>query len=303
MAQIALTEPLGEVLDTSWVDRSAELARSYAEAQPFPHVVIDNFLKPELAEFLCDRFPSMEEMPTVFNEPMSYKGQLSDVKKHRPEFTGVVEALQSRTFRRLMSDVCGIADLIDDPALAGGGLHQSPSSGFLDIHADANYHPFDKTLHRRLNLLIYLNRDWQEAYGGQLELWSDRGRKPGKCVKSVVPAFNRAVLFSTTRTSWHGVAPIACPDGAARRSLAFYYYTHGRPEQELYRDSTVIWHNRSSFLKRALYPVMNAGFALVYPFAKHLRRLRGDVFDAVEDGESWSRSEAKSAESGDNRNS
>lgn len=301
MAEIALTEPLVEVLDARWVDRRADLSKSYAEAQPFPHVVIDGFLKPDLADFLCDRFPSMEEMPTVFNEPMSYKGQLSDVNRHKPEFSGVVEALQSRAFRRILSEICGIADLIDDPALAGGGLHQSPTSGFLDIHADANYHPFDKTLHRRLNLLIYLNRDWQDAYGGQLELWSDRGKKPGKCEKSVVPAFNRAVLFSTTRTSWHGVAPIACPDGVARRSLAFYYYTHGRPEDELYRDSTVIWHNRSSFLKRALYPVMNAGFALAYPFAKHLRRLRGDVFDAVDDGESWSRAEAKPPDAEDRR--
>jgi Rps23 Pro-64 3,4-dihydroxylase Tpa1-like proline 4-hydroxylase len=209
---------------------------------------------------------------------MSYKGQLSDINTHRPEFAGVFAALQSAEFRQMLSRISGIPELLEDPILAGGGLHLSPKSGFLDVHVDANFHPYDKTLHRRLNLLIYLNPEWNAAWGGDFELWSDRRRRPHRQAKAVAPLFNRAMLFSTTRTSWHGVQAIDCPPGQARRSIALYYYTKERPPEEEYQDSSVIWYQPRSALKSALYPVMNFCIALLKPYAKYLRR---GVFDAA----------------------
>jgi len=273
---------VADILAPAVLPNIEDCAARYRAGAPYPHVVIDNFLKPDLAEALAGNFPAMDEMPTLFKEPMSFKAQLSDISGKWPAFAPVFGVLQSGEFRALISRICGIDRLLEDPILAGGGLHQSPRSGFLDIHVDANFHPNDKSLHRRLNLLVYLNRDWNEAWGGQFEMWSDGGHKPKKRVQSVAPLFNRAVLFGTTRTSWHGVAPLDCPSGITRKSLALYYYTKERPADELYRDSSVIWMNRSVLWKRALYPAMNFAIATLKPYAKRLRPLLGrkGTFDA-----------------------
>jgi hypothetical protein len=279
----AITEPslaLSDLVNAGVLARLDALAETYRDNQPFRHIVIDDFLRPEITAFACARFPALEDMPTIFKEPMAYKGQLSDVAGRAPALAPIFATLQAPAFRAVIERISGIAKLIDDPALAGGGLHQSPRSGFLDLHVDANYHPFDKSLHRRVNLLIYLSRDWSQAWGGELQLWSDRDNRPAEKLRSVAPLFNRAVIFSTTRTSWHGVGPIACPEGQTRRSLALYYYTKERPADELYRDSSVIWMNRSVLWKRALYPLMNFAIAKLRPYS-FAKRLRAGAFDSV----------------------
>lgn len=253
-----------------------DLSAAYRVANPYRHVVIDNFLIGEMADFLSERFPKMEDMPTVFKEPMSYKGQLSGVHEKWPLFSDIFNTLQSDEFRDLISQITGVDQLLADPIMAGGGLHLSPKSGFLDIHVDANFHPKDKMLHRRLNILIYVTRNWNREWGGALQLWSDKDRSPDELVKIVEPKFNRAVIFSTTRTSWHGVEPINCPDDVSRQSLALYYYTSSRPQEELYKDSSVIWMNRTVFWKRAIYPLMNLAIATLKPYIK-----RKKAFDAA----------------------
>jgi Rps23 Pro-64 3,4-dihydroxylase Tpa1-like proline 4-hydroxylase len=244
--------------------------------KPFKHVVIDNFFTSDVAEFLEKNFPKMNEMPTIFKEPMSYKGQLSDIKRYLPKFKKHFDFLQSKNFRTLIGDISEIPNLLKDDMLAGGGLHQSPRSGFLDIHVDANKHPFDKKLHRRLNLIVYLNKDWKEDYGGAIELWSNNNLKPDKIIKKVIPKFNRAVIFATTRTSWHGVEEIKCPEGVTRKSIALYYYTKGRPQKELYEDSSVIWFGKSR-LKKIIYPLLNFTIRKLKRYAKYFRR---NVFDS-----------------------
>jgi Rps23 Pro-64 3,4-dihydroxylase Tpa1-like proline 4-hydroxylase len=256
------------------------LSQRYQSAVPFPHVVIDDFLPVDLATRLAGDFPVMEEMSKIFREPMSYKGQTSDIAHKAPSFEPTFADLQSPEFLGKISRITGIANLLPDAVLAGGGLHQSPNSGFLDLHVDANFHPFDKTMHRRVNILIYLNPEWKDEWGGNLELWSDRNRRPAKLIRSVTPIFNRLVIFSTTRTSWHGVSAINCPDGYSRKSMALYYYTHERPADEIYTDSSVIWQNPNNPWKRVFYPAMNFGIAVLKPYAKRLRRR--DAFDAVQ---------------------
>ncbi len=260
-----------------------QYSSEYRNAQPFPHIVIDNFLRRPLAEAIAAQFPRMEQMPTLFKEPMSFKAQLSDIDGKWPAYSLLFGVLQSQDFRQLIGKITAIEGLEADMSLAGGGLHQSPQTGFLDLHVDANYHPDNKALHRRVNLLIYLNSEWEPSWGGALELWSDRHNKPQNRAQSVIPLFNRAVLFSTTRTSWHGVDKLSCPNGVTRKSIALYYYTRTRPTDEVYRDSSVIWMNRSVLWKRAMYPALNLGIALLKPYAKYLRRLaRRGVFDSLE---------------------
>jgi len=113
-------------------------------------------------------------------------------------------------------------NLYPDFGLHGGGLHIHGSGGKLNTHLDYSIHP-KLGLERRLNLIVYLNPDWQESWGGSLGLWRNNKGKPGKLVKSIAPVFNRAVIFDTTN-AWHGLPePIACPEGQYRKSLAVYF--------------------------------------------------------------------------------
>ena len=128
-----------------------------------------------------------------------------------------------------METLTGIENLISDPYFLGAGLHQIPRGGKLAVHADFNRHnkfPLD----RRLNILVYLNKDWKEEYGGHLELWD---RDMSKC-KKIAPLFNRMVVFPVTDWAYHGhPEPLTCPEGRTRKSIALYYYTNGRPENEV----------------------------------------------------------------------
>jgi Rps23 Pro-64 3,4-dihydroxylase Tpa1-like proline 4-hydroxylase len=125
----------------------------------------------------------------------------------------------------MMSDLIGIPNLIYDPNLIGGGIHETNSGGHVDVHLDFNYIK-EKNLHRRLNILIYFNKDWQEEYGGYLDIW-DRDIK--KCYGAFSPIFNRICGFATSEISFHGVTPLTCPPNVMRRSFACYYYTKKAP--------------------------------------------------------------------------
>jgi Rps23 Pro-64 3,4-dihydroxylase Tpa1-like proline 4-hydroxylase len=134
----------------------------------------------------------------------------------------------SAAFLDFLKELTGIAALIPDPYFEGGGMHQIVRGGHLNVHVDFNRHPLTG-LDRRLNVLLYLNRDWQVQWGGAFELWSGDGEQ---MVKRVPPLFNRLVVFSTTEISYHGHPhPLACPEDRTRRSLALYYYSNGRPEE------------------------------------------------------------------------
>ena len=131
-------------------------------------------------------------------------------------------------FLKFLEELTGITNLISDPSFRGGGLHSIYRGGKLGVHVDFNKHE-QYGLDRRLNLLLYLNKDWREEYGGHIELW-DREMK--ECVRSYLPKFNRVVIFTTTSASFHGhPEPLSCPEHMNRKSMALYYYTNGRPEE------------------------------------------------------------------------
>ncbi|MEQ8908107.1 MAG: 2OG-Fe(II) oxygenase [Vicingaceae bacterium] len=142
-----------------------------------------------------------------------------------------MHALNSEPFLSFLQTITGIDEpLISDPYFIGGGQHEIKKDGFLKIHADFNKHP-KLGLDRRINFLVYLNKDWKEEYGGHFELW-DKDMK--KCEKKILPVFNRLAMFSTTDFSYHGHPdPLNCPEGRSRKSLALYYYSNGRPKSEI----------------------------------------------------------------------
>jgi Rps23 Pro-64 3,4-dihydroxylase Tpa1-like proline 4-hydroxylase len=144
----------------------------------------------------------------------------------KPALRQLMSELNSGPFTAVLSQLTGIDDLLVDAQLLGGGVHLVKPGGLLRVHADFRRH-LSSNLARRLNLLLYMNKDWREEYGGHLELW-DPGMKT--CVERVLPVANRCVIFSTTEDSYHGhPRPLTCPEGTLRSSIALYYYTADRP--------------------------------------------------------------------------
>ena len=204
------------------VDGGRSLAERYRNASPFPHIVIDDFLEPELLRTIAAGFPPSENRAFFDRDQERLKFQY-----HPQEVpSGVVRSffaeLNSAAFLRFLEELTGIEGLIPDPHFAGGGLHETKRGGHLGIHADFNVHSRLK-LERRLNLLIYLNEDWADEFGGELELWN---RRMERCEVRVKPVFGRAVIFNTALDSFHGHPdPLNCPPDRSRRSIATYYYT------------------------------------------------------------------------------
>ncbi len=206
-----------------------EQGGEYRTADPFPHVVFDDFLPPAVLDTVLAEFPGPDDIEwnRYGDENQNRKLSCEDEMQMGPFTRHLLSQCNSSTFVSFLEELTGIRGLIPDPHYRGGGLHQTLRGGMLGVHADFNKYK-RLGLYRRLNLLIYLNKDWDEAWGGQLELWDRSG---GACVRKITPLFNRAVLFSTAEDSYHGHPhPLAAPEGVARRSLALYHYTAARPE-------------------------------------------------------------------------
>ena len=213
----------GFVDATATRDKGRELATAYNAAAPFPHIIIDNFLPPEILELCLDLFPEQIATDTMHFD----RGQERYKVQYNPdilpyELRTLFYAFNARPFIRVLENITGIKGIIPDPYFLGAGFHETTTSGHLSIHADFNYHK-PMNLERRINLLIYLNKDWQADYGGELELWDHEMQHK---VVHTVPLFNRCVIFNTTSDSYHGnPAPVNHPQGLPRRSIALYYYT------------------------------------------------------------------------------
>ena len=209
----------------------AALRERYRTAAPFPHIVLDDLFEDRELDAVLRDFPTAEQTRWMrFDNPQEKKlGYFHELSEISPAVRRFLDALNSFETLLFLEQLTGIDGLIPDPYFGGGGLHQIEAGGFLKIHADFNVHPKLK-LDRRLNVLIYLNRDWRDEYGGHLELWD---AAMGRCVQRILPVFNRTVIFSTTDTSFHGHPhPLTPPRGWTRKSTSLYYYTAGRPQEE-----------------------------------------------------------------------
>ncbi len=224
MAYLAEMDPETGFLDPDAVrGKGRDMAEAYNAAAPFPHAVIDDFLPAELLELCLAEFPTalgsggvdydrdQERLKSQFNpDNLSLKTRT------------IFYAFNSKPFIHVLENITGIKGLIPDPYFLGAGFHNIATGGHLSVHADFNHHK-PMNLERRINVLIYLNKDWSDEYGGQLELWDDTMQNK---VQSVVPMFNRCVIFNTTSNSYHGnPQPVAHPRNISRKSIALYYYT------------------------------------------------------------------------------
>ena len=216
----------------------------YINAQPFPHIVMDNFLPEYVLDDVLKEFPKPGEIKWQEFENKSEKKLASTSEIQMGDATRfLLYQFNCSTFISFLEKLTGINGIIPDPHFVGGGLHQIERGGYLKMHVDFNRHTRLK-LDRRLNLLLYLNKDWKEEYGGHIQLWD---KDMTRCEKKILPIFNRCVIFSTTDFSYHGHPdPLTCPEGWTRKSLALYYYTNGRPAEEIaHHDHSTMFKPRS----------------------------------------------------------
>jgi len=217
-------------------------AAEYAAAKPFPHIYFDNFLPIEAAEAALAAFPEPHAVKfKEFTNQNEKKLAFESVEKLPAPIRDVLFFLNSRPIVQFLEILTGIKGVIPDPYFVGGGLHQIKPGGHLEVHADFNWHE-EMQLDRRINLLVYLNKDWHESYGGHFELW-DREMKGAEA--KILPLFNRCAIFSTTDFSFHGhPTPLACPPDRFRRSMATYYYSNGRPAEEVSSSHSTVFKSR-----------------------------------------------------------
>ena len=202
----------------------SEQKEIYLAAEEFPHIVIDDFLTPESIAAGLKEFPAIGNEGWIhyihFNEN---KGGLNKIDLIPPSLRSIIDELNSPHFVKYLSQLTSIPNLIPDPSLEGGGLHQIKPGGFLNIHADFTAHPHHRMWRRRVNVLVYLNENWHEGFGGHLELWK---KDMSRAFAKILPIYNRCVIFNTDRDSFHGhPTPLTCPENSTRKSIALYYFT------------------------------------------------------------------------------
>lgn len=231
--------PLARMAETAPSARKA-----YASARPFPHVVLDNFFDPALLDRILAEFPKPGAIKwQQFDNEKEIKLANAAESAFGPTTRLFLYHLNSLTFLDFISAVTDIPNLISDPYFDGGGLHQIVRGGKLGVHVDFNRHPRYQ-LDRRVNILIYLNKDWRDDYGGHLQLWN---REMTQCEAKVAPLFNRTVIFGTTDFTYHGHPdPLQCPEGVSRKSLALYYFTNGRPAEEISAKHSTVFKERTA---------------------------------------------------------
>ncbi len=228
-------------MSLSFINREVleNLDRLHAEfknGRPFRHVIVDDFLRADVAERMLSDFPTVKDPSKLLNEfgDPNPKSAISDVKSLAPVYVELDQYIQSREFLSAMERVTGIADLRYDPWYYGAGTHENFHGAGLDAHYDFNIHP-KTAYHRRLNAIVYLNKDWDPAWNGDIAFHTDPWDLKNDARKSVHPEFNRCVIFETTEKSWHSVTPVNLPQNQrhkSRKSFTIYLYTETRPREE-----------------------------------------------------------------------
>jgi len=204
----------------------------YLKNEPFPHIVLDNVFDNIFLLKVSKEFMNFKDWDGELNFYGSRNKRFcTDLKKFPENVKNIIINLNNKDFLLWLEKITGEEALIPDPYLQGGGMHSTTKGGFLKMHSDFNWHKKLK-LFRRLNLLLYLNENWNEEWGGNLELSS---KDVNNSNKSIIPIFNRMVIFTTDDNSFHGQPKeLSCPEQTWRNSLALYYYSSIKPRLNFY---------------------------------------------------------------------
>tara|TARA_Y100000590_G_C15686641_1_gene1001869 strand:- start:1255 stop:2046 length:792 start_codon:yes stop_codon:yes gene_type:complete len=227
-----------------------QFAKKYNDNNPFPHIVFDNFFKKELIEKVLLEFPDLSKLKDKFNFTNINESKFTSkgMKDLSYSAFNLISILNSDVFLNYLQTLTGIKEkLFSDPYLVGGGYHEIKKDGFLEVHADFNKYN-DANMDRRINLLLYLNHNWDPSWNGNLQLYDKKNLK--EPIKMIPPEFNRCVIFSTTSYTFHGhPEKLNCPEDTTRKSIALYYYSYGRPLNEISKTHGTVFRKDNNFIK------------------------------------------------------
>ncbi|MHA4810446.1 2OG-Fe(II) oxygenase [Flavitalea flava] len=252
-----INKPYQDLLAIAKAEKS-----KYASNSPFPNTYFRDFFNPEVLDELLKEFPDLSTGKSYkIDNPGQVKLASKGIDRLGKNTRAFVEYLNSKPFLDFLQELTSIQEpLIADHDLLGGGLHEIKPGGFLKLHADFNKN--SNGLDRRLNALIYLNKDWKEEYGGHFELWDT---DLTKCGQKITPHFNTLAIFSTTDFSYHGHPdPLTCPEDRSRKSLALYYYSQGRPASEIKQGQekhSTIFVGRKGYNEDEISETKKSGFS------------------------------------------
>jgi len=196
-------------------------ANTFKSKQPYPYIILDNFLQDKSIEYLNKEFNVELDQTIHYKHTSQDKKGLTKYNLFSENIKSIIDELYSDDFLEIISKISGYKNIKGDKDLHGGGLHQIENGGYLKIHRDFATHPKNKTWIRRVNLLLYINPIWKKEWNGDLEFWDENLENK---IESISPNYNRCVLFDTTK-NFHGhPKPLETPEGMKRRSLALYYF-------------------------------------------------------------------------------
>lgn len=251
-------KPALSALNPELVATADALGQRFTAAQPFPHLVIEQFFAPQFAQALLQQFPDFDAGNSIGDDGKpGGKSTFDRIRRLGPAYAELDALVSSSAFLDWLGRCTGIDGLLHDPFYLGAGTHENRDGMSLDPHVDFNLHPSERW-HRRLNLIVYLNPQWQPEWGGNIELYADP-RHDARPALAQAPLFNRCLIFATSERSWHGFDRIRLPpeqQSLSRRSIALYFYTQQPPPTGAAgRHSTV-------YVNRQLPPHLHAGHCL-----------------------------------------
>jgi Rps23 Pro-64 3,4-dihydroxylase Tpa1-like proline 4-hydroxylase len=246
-------------ISESVAQKADQYREEFVHATPFKHAMIENFFEASFAERLLEEFPSFDPK-LALNEMGELGGKAvnTKIREISPAYQELYDTIGSKSFLELMSRLTGIPDLMMDPKLYGGGTHDNRHGQELDAHVDFNYDEAQK-LHRRLNVIVYMNKEWKTEWGGAIEIHSNPWDPEQNQIEAFDPMFNRCVMFETNEYSWHGFPKINLPPDKrhlSRKSISIYLYTKDRPAHEI-----APMHG-TFYVQRPLPPQIREGHAL-----------------------------------------
>lgn len=260
------------------------LKLAYQQAEIFPHIVLDDFLDASELRDAVTVFPPLGPKWIHYQHVNENKGGLNKRQFIPSQLLEIIDELNTPAFVAWLSELTGIPGLKPDPMLEGGGLHQILPGGFLNIHADFTVHPHHRHWRRRVNLLLYLNQNWHEEYGGHLEFWT---KDMKRAFKRILPVFNRCVIFNTDADSYHGhPEPLTCPQGVTRKSIALYYFTE---EQSAPLKTATNYRARPGDGIRALLIYLDKKLLAFYNMIKGVFGINDDFASRILSAVAWIR--------------
>jgi hypothetical protein len=268
-----MSDLLQQSINSSVFSDTDALRRSFTEAKPFRHIAIDNFFTPETLAGLVESFPAFDEKLAINeNGEVGAKAVHEKITSLGSSWRQLDKLVKGEEFRQLISSITGIPDLQYDPYYFGGGTHENRQGQGLDAHVDFNIHPVTRQ-HRRMNLIVYLTEEWQDEWGGSIQLHRDPYLPPSlDDIVTVTPLLNRAVIFETNEYSWHGFPRIELPEDKqhlSRKSFALYYYTDTRPAEDTGPEHSTI------YVEQHLPESWHAGMVLEADQLQHAHNLIG----------------------------